>query len=671
MLDQPLSDAYTRRAAPLRTPPVAWVVGLLGLSALILALGSLHQQLGGAPWLQTLWAPDTHDMRQLIVHYSQLPRIAVALLCGAALGLVGCVLQQVLRNPLAEPTTLGISAGAQLAVTAATLYAPTLMSHGALWPALGGALVAAGLVFGLAAGRGFSPLALILAGLVVSLCCDAFASVMILFNHSFLRGLFMWSSGNLGQNDWSAVYLLLPALALFVLLITPLSQALSLFELNDHNARSLGGSPTLLRVAALVLCVVLAAITVASVGVIGFIGLAAPNLARLLGARRFVPRMLWASLLGATLLWLADSLVLRIPSGYHEVPTGTATALLGVPLLMWLLPRLRPTTPAPAPARQRPALSAGQGRWLIAACLVALTFAVAGALTFGQGPSGWHVSLQPALQALRAPRILAALAAGAMLAAAGCLVQRLTHNPMASPEIIGVSSGAAFGVVVLAFTVSEPSRAGQLLAGSLGALAVLLGLLALERRSALAAERLILAGIALSTLFGVLVAVLMAVGDPRMGGVLAWLAGSTYQVSGRESGFALGSMALLLAGLPLSLRWLGLLQLGAPQAQALGLEVKQARTWLLLLIALLSAAATLVVGPLSFVGLMAPHMARLLGLHRPGRQLAGAVVIGALLMVLADWLGRNLIYPFQIPAGLVATAIGCPYFMWLLRRTTP
>lgn len=674
MADLPVSQGRVSSGLLRRTPAIAGVVGVLTMIALLLTADALHHQLGTSSWLQALWSPDTTDMRQMIVHFSQLPRITVALLCGAALGLVGCVLQQVLRNPLAEPTTLGISAGAQLAITIATLYAPSLLIYGPVWPALVGALIAAGLVFGLAAGRGFSPLALILAGLVVSLCCDAFASVMILFNHSFLRGLFMWSSGNLGQNDWSAVYLLLPSLLIVGALIAPLSRALTLFELNDHNAQSVGGSPSTLRVLTLLLCVILAAITVASVGVIGFIGLAAPNLARLLGARRFQSRLIWAPLLGAALLWLADALVVRIPAGYHEVPTGTATALLGVPLLLWLLPKLRPSNVAqPQATGKQRSLAGRQANWLIVGCLTLLAAALVGALLFGQGPDGWHLSTGEQLQRLlplRGPRVLAALAAGAMLAAAGCLIQRLTHNAMASPEIIGVSSGAAFGVIVLAFLATDPTRSGQLLSGSLGAMAVMLGLFALERRSPLAAERLILAGIALSTLFGVLVAVLMAVGDPRMSGLLTWLAGSTYQVSPGEAGFALLVMALLLACLPFSTRWLALLHLGAPQAQALGLEVKRARGSLLILIALLSGAATLIVGPLSFVGLMAPHMARLLGFRRPGGQLAAAVVIGALLMVLADWLGRNLIYPFQIPAGLVATAIGCPYFMWLLRRST-
>lgn len=92
--------------------------------------------------------------------------------------------------------------------------------------------------------------------------------------------------------------------------------------------------------------------------------------------------------------------------------------------------------------------------------------------------------------------------------------------------------------------------------------------------------------------------------------------------------------------------------------------------WLLLLavVAVLTAGATLVVGPLSFVGLLAPHMARLLGLTRAREQLAGAVVIGALLMILADWAGRVVLFPSEIPAGLVATLIGGSYFMWRLRR---
>jgi ferric hydroxamate transport system permease protein len=114
-------------------------------------------------------------------------------------------------------------------------------------------------------------------------------------------------------------------------------------------------------------------------------------------------------------------------------------------------------------------------------------------------------------------------------------------------------------------------------------------------------------------------------------------------------------------------RWLDILPLGAATSRSLGIGLNRARL-LLLVVALLTACATLVVGPLSFVGLLAPHMARLLGLSRARQHLLGAALVGMLLMVLADWVGRQVIFPYEVPAGLVASLIGGAYFMWGLRR---
>ena len=126
--------------------------------------------------------------------------------------------------------------------------------------------------------------------------------------------------------------------------------------------------------------------------------------------------------------------------------------------------------------------------------------------------------------------------------------------------------------------------------------------------------------------------------------------------------------ALLLLGVRPLVVWLDLLPLGAPTARALGVNVTWSRLILLLVMAVLTAGATLVVGPLSFVGLLAPHMARLLGLARAREQFVGAALLGGLLMIAADWLGRILLFPNEIPAGLVATLVGGSYFMWRLRR---
>lgn len=290
---------------------------------------------------------------------------------------------------------------------------------------------------------------------------------------------------------------------------------------------------------------------------------------------------------------------------------------------------------------------------------------------FAYGPEGWHWAGLAGIEEMlpwRAPRTLAALAGGAMLAAAGALLQRMIGNPMAAPEVLGVSSGAAIGVIAAIFLTDQPGRLTQILAGAAGAFAVILGILLLARNAAFSPERLLLAGVATSAGFGAILAVAMATGDPRVDQLLTWLAGSTYQVVPGEAALFLGVAVALIAATPLMARWLDILPLGDSSALALGVDVGRARLIVMLMAATLTAAATLIVGPLSFVGLMAPHMARLIGLQRALPRVIGAALIGGLIMTFADWAGRFIIYPYQMPAGLLATMIGGPYLMWLLRR---
>jgi ferric hydroxamate transport system permease protein len=160
----------------------------------------------------------------------------------------------------------------------------------------------------------------------------------------------------------------------------------------------------------------------------------------------------------------------------------------------------------------------------------------------------------------------------------------------------------------------------------------------------------------------------MAGQDPRLQNLIAWMSGSTYMVGGADGAF---SAALALAGLgavPFVARWLDLLPLGAATAAALGVSPAASRLGLFSLSALLTAAATLIIGPLSFVGLMGPHMARMLGLQRAAGHLVGSALLGGLIMMLADWVGRTVIFPYQIPAGLFASVIGGPFLLWLLGR---
>ncbi|ASM18367.1 TPA: Fe(3+)-hydroxamate ABC transporter permease FhuB [Serratia marcescens] len=659
--------------AGIRKLPLTLILLLLAAAG-GLTIYNLTQQLPPAQWERALSAPDIDDVRQMLFHYSLLPRLTVSLLAGAGLGLVGVLFQQVLRNPLAEPSTLGVAAGAQLGLTIATLWVLPGGEFTRQLAAMVGAIVVGGLVFGVAWGKRMSPVTLILAGLVLGLYCGAVNSLLALFHYDQLQGMFLWGTGALNQQDWSAVQFLLPRLLVAGLLAALLLRPLTLLGLDDGVARNLGLGLSMARFCALGVAIIFSAMLVSAVGVIGFIGLFAPLMAKMLGARRLAHRMMLAPLLGALLLWLTDQVMLGVTQVWREIPTGAATALFGAPLLLWLLPRLR-SAATPPPMNLGDKVPAERGNlpgWILLGGLV-LLIGLTLALMLGKNAGGWHWSLGAELDSLlpwRWPRVLSALAAGMMLAVAGTLIQKLTGNPMASPEVLGISSGAAFGVVMMLFMVPGDAFVWLLPAGSLGAAATLLIIMIAAGRGGFSTERMLLAGIALSTAFTTVIFLLLASGDPRMGGLLTWLSGSTYSV---EPAQALRT-ALVAAGLmvlaPLCRRWLTILPLGGATARSVGIALTPARLTILLLAATLTAMATLTVGPLSFVGLMAPHMARMLGFRRALPQMVIAALLGGLLMVFADWCGRMLLFPYQIPAGLLATFIGAPYFVYLLRKQT-
>ncbi|CBS89630.1 iron-hydroxamate ABC transporter; permease component (plasmid) [Azospirillum lipoferum 4B] len=617
--------------------------------------------------------PNSADwLDAIILYHSVLPRIAVSLVAGAALGLSGLLLQRVLRNPLAEPSTLGVSAGAQLAMTVGLLYAPALMEQAREGVALAGGLTVVGLILAMTWRRGLEPVAVILAGMMVALTATMASAALILANGDYLFSIFIWGGGALAQQSWGPTLTialrLLVGLAAAILLTRPLA----ILGLDDASARSLGVALNATRFAVIGVAVWLAASVTAEVGVIGFVGLAAPALAHLSGARTQSRKLIAAPLIGAILLWVTDGLVQLLAGANGErVPTGAATALLGGPLLLWLLPRLRmfewpSPNNRPAPSRRSP-----RPRLLIGLIALLGLAAVALALTVGYGPDGWSVatgSLLDRLLAWRGPRVAVAAAAGAMLAAAGMLLQRITANPLASPEILGVGTGSGVGLTAALFLVAAPGIGIQIAASAAGAVLVLAAMLALSLRAGFGPERLLLAGIAMSALCSAVLTAVIATGTPQAFTLLRWLSGSTNDAGPADAWFCAGAAVLLLAALPLASRWLEILPLGDVTARSVGLPVQRCRILLVLFAGLLTAAAALFVGPLSFVGLIAPHLARLAGLGRALEQGLGAVLIGAGLMVVSDWLARTVAFPYQLPLGLFAALLAGPYLIWLLSR---
>jgi ferric hydroxamate transport system permease protein len=645
-------------------------VAILLLVAIIVSCWTLSKLLPIRQWLDLPSLPDT-DIQSLIFTQMALPRIAVAILVGAGLSFSAVLIQQCLRNPLADTTTLGLASGSYLAIAVCAVFAPALLDNGQPAVALGGAMLVGGTIIIVGQRTHFSPTVVLLTGLSINLMCGAAASALTVLNHEFLSGLFVWQSGNLTQNGWTTARHLGWQFAVLALLALLLLRPLKIMELGDDQARSLGMPASALRALALTIAISIGALVTSEVGVIGFVGLAAPNVARMLGARTFRARLVWAPWLGAALLWLADQLVQSLPPFRAVVSTGSAVSLLGAPLMLWLLARTKlPSTSIGAIAQnfvpqRRPRPMAWIGALALFVALASISIVV------GRNGSGWHLLMPAEFAAIvpwRLPRIAVAASSGALLALAGAVLQRMTANPLASPEILGISSGAAMGVIGLLFFVPTFGQGEMIAAATLGSVVAVAAILFLNWRSGYADGRLLLSGIALATLFSALASVILSTGDPRSAVLLVWMSGSTYRATAALAIISVAATACILAITPLTARWLEIFPLGETTARSLGANVPLGRAALLAIIAFSTGTATVAIGPLTFVGLIAPHIVRSMGIGRPLPQVLTASAMGAILLVLADWLGRNLAYPWQIPAGLVSSVIGVPYFVLIVMR---
>ena len=270
---------------------------------------------------------------------------------------------------------------------------------------------------------------------------------------------------------------------------------------------------------------------------------------------------------------------------------------------------------------------------------------------------------------LRLPRALVALLVGMGLATAGTLLQGLTRNPLAAPEIIGINSGA--GLVAVAMIVVLPGvPVGWLpVAAFVGGVGVAIALYLLAWNRGSSPIRLILVGIGLTALTSALSNLMITFGEINaVSQALIWLTGSVY---GRSWEHLWPLLPWLILFIPLSLvlaRDLDTLNLGDNLAQGLGSRVEWTRSGLLLCTVALAGASVATAGTIGFVGLMAPHLARqLVGPSHVG-LIPAAALTGACIVELADLAGRLLFAPIELPCGVITAVIGAPYFLWLLYR---
>jgi len=271
---------------------------------------------------------------------------------------------------------------------------------------------------------------------------------------------------------------------------------------------------------------------------------------------------------------------------------------------------------------------------------------------------------------LRLPRVLVAFLVGLALALSGAIMQGLTRNPLAAPELTGVTAGASLAAVILIVFVPGVSVTVLPLAALVGAAVVAVLIYGLAWKKGDSPIRLILVGIGLTAVIGALTTMMLTFGAIEdVTRALIWLTGSVYGRGWAELRALLPWLVVLVPVAFLMSRELNALNLGEDVARGLGSRVGWERGLLLLIAAGLAAAAVSVAGTVGFVGLMAPHIARrLIGPSHEG-LLPVAAITGGLIVVLADLVGRTLFAPIEIPCGVVTAAIGAPFFLYLLSRS--
>lgn len=663
-------------------------VGTIGaaLVALILVVSALRLAPGFRAWIVAPAGSDAAQLASILLFDLSVPRVFAALVAGGCLAMAGALFQSLTRNPLASPDLLGITGGAQLGLLAAMLV-PSLAGVASVPLLFACGLGAAACVSAAAGGWRATPLRLVLAGSVCMLLFSALTTLVLAFFEQSIVGVSLWASGSLYQPGAAglkiaASWMIVPLIALpFV--IRPLDP----LALGDDAAACAGVRVDATRLAALVVAVGFASVAVSVAGPLSYVGLIAPNLLRQMrGAKasRLAALVSLSALVGGALVLVTDSAVQALDLD-ATLSTGVAIAFVGTPLMLAMIR---------SGAAWSGALHAGEERrvarpgtrlvqtleawpWpltVAVSIVLAIVIVVTGA-SFGPTTIGLHRwlavfdqrdDLARMLVDLRLPRLICAVLAGALLAASGVLMQSTVRNPLAGPEVLGVTQGAGFAT--LAALVGWPLASHSALAAAslAGGGVTLASTLLLNRKHRYAPLAVALTGIVIGTLWTTLSQWLITQQSVQPARFVVWLVGGTYGRSWGEVKTLLPWCVLAVPVFALLARPLDLLALGDDQAAALGLPIGVLRPLVLGVATLAACAAVAAVGPVGFIGLMAPHLASMLGARSHRTRLWLAAACGGLVLVVADIGARTLLAPREIPAGVLTALIGAPYLLALL-----
>lgn len=316
----------------LKSKLIIVMIALLMSFVFSICLGSVKITI---PEIFSSFLSSDYTIKKAIIIDIRLPRALIAVLVGANLSASGALLQAVMRNPLADPGITGVSAGASLLAIVILLLFPSYVAIVPLAAFVGGAIACA-FVYSLAWKNGIEPIRIVLAGVAVNAILGGATGLISLLNSDKIQGVMLWTNGSLAKVSWIDVRLLSIYSIVGIALALTCIRASNVLQLGDDMAKNLGYNVNLTRIFISTIAVFLAGISVAFVGIIGFVGLVVPHISRLLFGSDYKRLLPMSMVMGAAVLVIADTLA-RVIAAPIELPVGTMMAMLGGPFFLYLL----------------------------------------------------------------------------------------------------------------------------------------------------------------------------------------------------------------------------------------------------------------------------------------------------------------------------------------------
>ncbi|MBK1973786.1 iron ABC transporter permease [Campylobacter sp. TTU-622] len=604
------------------------------------------------------------DLFIFILKNYVLSRIGVCFICGVLLSLASLLLRKILHNILVSDTTLGVSSASGFFLLLSSLFFPFIYENFKILIAFFGAIIILIPIFVLGYKKRFNNVSIILLGLISSLFFSALTSLFILLYPEESKAFLFYNSGYFTQNGLKDFFQIIFYSSIGFIFLYFFSSSFKILTLGDIIAKSLGANIILSKAITLILSAYLVALVVSFVGSVAFLGLFASILIHQFKFDDIKKEFLFCSLVGGFLLSNID-LILQLLQllGNINLPTGSMVPFLGIPLLIYVIfKKIKDYSNDCYFLDENHFFISKYILFSIVFILLILFFIMN--LYFDFLNLKIDFSTPKEIFDLRIYKLIILACSGILMAIAGFILQRLSFNAMASSEFLGINSGASLGVLFALWFM--PFLVWPL--ALIGALAILFLLVFFYFVQKISMQKIILLGVCIMFLTDAFFKIVLLSADIRVYSFLAFTQAGILNASFNNALIILIFTIISFLIMPFFTRWLNALRLGEVCAINIGLDLFKVRIILLIFCALISVLVVLNTGPFSFISLLAPHLANLFFIQNMKMKLFLTTLIGALFMLLAEFLSKLLIFPYEIPLGIIATLLGSVYFIFMVRK---